>query len=387
MKYFVYSVLTIFGLAQGSLRAEEKALYSRILFLGDSITQHAPKENLGWSGTWGMAASSQDKDYVHQFLARLDKIQNGATPTVWIAAEGGGKVTDKIPLIPHLSDFHADLAVIQLGENDNQDVSENGFQKPYGQLLQAIREGNPKARILCFGVWGPPKGNPIKDAMIREECRKYGASFVDMRSVNAENANRAATEKLFSHPGVAWHPGDRGMSAYAEALWRVFSNPSTADEASVTEVALAHKAILLEERWGDPLLLSWKKSPPVEEKDGKVTANISVPSPSQDAMYLASLDAAELRGQSLIVRTRVKGEGISEKPKAWNGIKLMFRVKDAEGQINYPQYKLQTGTFDWMPIEWAIRIPDNAIIVDLSIGLEQVSGTVWFDAIQISTQR
>ena len=34
----------------------------RVMFLGNSITYHEPKEEIGWYGSWGMAASSKESD-------------------------------------------------------------------------------------------------------------------------------------------------------------------------------------------------------------------------------------------------------------------------------------------------------------------------------------
>lgn len=45
----------------------------RVLFFGNSITRHGPKESIGWSGDWGMAASCREKDYVHLVISELDK--------------------------------------------------------------------------------------------------------------------------------------------------------------------------------------------------------------------------------------------------------------------------------------------------------------------------
>ena len=36
-----------------------------VLCVGNSILAHGPSESIGWSGNWGMAASSADKDYYH----------------------------------------------------------------------------------------------------------------------------------------------------------------------------------------------------------------------------------------------------------------------------------------------------------------------------------
>jgi hypothetical protein len=48
----------------------------RILFLGNSITRHPPLEKIAWSNDWGMAASAEEKDYVHLADALLIAMKN-----------------------------------------------------------------------------------------------------------------------------------------------------------------------------------------------------------------------------------------------------------------------------------------------------------------------
>ena len=204
----------------GKADAAKPATYRRILFVGDSITKSAPQvAKLGWAGNWGMAASAEDKDYVHLFLNRLAKEQGGDRPTYLVAGGRGGKIPDKVAVKQQFTDFKADLAIVQLGENDAENVTVEGFQRPYEEILQAIRAGNPEAKIICMGVWSPPQGNPTKDKFIKAACQAYGATFADMSAANPKPENKAEAENRFSHKGVNWHPGDKGMEAYSQAIW------------------------------------------------------------------------------------------------------------------------------------------------------------------------
>lgn len=42
----------------------------KILFVGNSITKHAPKADINWLNDCGMAASQTDKDYAYKNTAR-----------------------------------------------------------------------------------------------------------------------------------------------------------------------------------------------------------------------------------------------------------------------------------------------------------------------------
>lgn len=351
----------------------------RLLVIGDSISKHQPNATLGWEGNWGMAASSEDKDYVHLFLARLAASQAGKEPELLICAEGGGTLAAQAAQCERFKAFGADLAIVQMGENDNKEVDEAGFQRPYEEILEAIKAGNPKARILCAGVWTPPYGSAAKDALIRKACEKTGAVFVDLGSANSVPANKAGSENRFSHPGVNWHPGDKGMQAYADALWLGWTDPKRASQPSLSATA-GPTTLLLEEKWDGKSELKWKPEPDTEKGTLKLTSdNADVRVGTE-----IPLPADRCTGRLVIVETRVRGENLSEKPQPHNGVKLMLLLKNAEGEDNFPQADIPVGTFDWKPVRWTLRMPDNIVSAKLRLGMENITGTAWFEPIKIS---
>ena len=44
----------------------------RVLFIGNSITRHEPAPDIGWYGSWGMAASVKN-DYAHVIISKFEE--------------------------------------------------------------------------------------------------------------------------------------------------------------------------------------------------------------------------------------------------------------------------------------------------------------------------
>jgi hypothetical protein len=99
-----------------------------------------------------------------------------------------------------------------------------------------------------------------------------------------------------------------------------------------------------------------------------------------------SLPVERVRGCQILIRSRVRAEKVSAKPNSWNGIKCMLAIEAPAGR-QWPQAQIDTGTFDWRDAVFSVRVPPDATGMTLVLGLEEVTGTVWFDDVRISVKR
>ena len=193
----------------------------KVLFLGNSITLHGPAPNIGWTGNWGMAASTREKDYVHLLLDRIAKAAGGK-PAVMVKniADFERRQSD-FNLSDGLKDelaFEADLIVIAIGENaasPKTDDAKAKYSAAFANLLAELKKrGQPTLFVRsCF--WA----DPAKDQIMKKACEDAGGVFVDNGKLGGDESNYARSERKIEHAGVAGHPGDKGMQAIADTLW------------------------------------------------------------------------------------------------------------------------------------------------------------------------
>ncbi len=184
----------------------------RILIVGNSITRHGPKEDIGWSGDWGMAASAPEKDYVH----RLHTMLTDANEDVYIRIrqcafwERNYLNEDILSNYVGEKDFCADIVVFRLGENVPAELKP-AFQQKLEEFINYICPKSGKVIFTtCF--WA----NEIVDDAIKAVASARGDVCL--------NGNFAVDEKMmalgkFEHSGVAAHPSDEGMEAIANSIF------------------------------------------------------------------------------------------------------------------------------------------------------------------------
>lgn len=187
----------------------------RILFVGNSITLHGRKPEIGWDVEWGMAASAEENDYVHRTMAGVWKTFPNADFAIaqqatWERSFWLGEAS----LLPSAEarDWKPHVVIIRLGENTLPELLKNG---DYAEALVHLARfyGGETAEYLVTDEFWP---NEAKDDALRRAAEMLNAAFVRISDLG-ERAEMKAYG-LFEHAGVAAHPGDRGMQAIADRI-------------------------------------------------------------------------------------------------------------------------------------------------------------------------
>lgn len=184
----------------------------RILVVGNSITRHGPKADIGWDHDWGMAASALEKDYVHRLFAMLTENGQDVYMRIRQAAywERNYLKQDVLSNFEEEKTFQADIVIYRLGENVLEE------DKPYFKeaLEKFIAYVCPKTGKTLFTTcfWK----NPIVDKAIEEVAKERKEVCIDC-NFSVEEKNMALGQ--FEHGGVAMHPSDAGMEEIAKAIF------------------------------------------------------------------------------------------------------------------------------------------------------------------------
>ncbi|MBU1823139.1 MAG: beta-galactosidase, partial [Bacteroidetes bacterium] len=201
--------------------------YKKVLFVGNSITNHGPLAEIGWNGSWGMAASSQENDYLHRVMAEIRKTTPEAIHdqmnTIGFERDWKNFNYDQIS---YHKVYAADLIIMRFGENVNDwEVESGDLRTSYLRLLDAIAV--PKSKIILTTTFW--KNRDRFNAMIQSIAAERNLVVANLTDLSDDPSNKAYG--LFSNPGVAEHPGDKGMAAIAGRIFKLLeTNPAPTPE-------------------------------------------------------------------------------------------------------------------------------------------------------------
>lgn len=193
------------------------------LAIGNSITKHSVCDY--WWGTWGMAASTQDKDYPHLVNAMLTERFGPVTTEIINLSVWETQSYDRAQTLATLDkylDENLNLVTIQLGE-DCYDMTT--FENDYIEMIRYIGSKAPNAHIMVLGdVWDFPPRDELKLAA----CVKSEIPFVDLAEMKDNPLYQCGLgtvvygddgqQHVVEHVGAAKHPGDQGHQFMADKI-------------------------------------------------------------------------------------------------------------------------------------------------------------------------
>lgn len=208
--------------AENQVKKDENVFYLgnenapfRVAVLGNSITRHGPCAEIGWSGLYGMAASCEEKDYVHLLAARLKR--DGVDCRLMVNQISEWERTFArfdLSKLDAIREFSADAILFRCGENVAAAEDKNVFRECLQEMIAYIDPNrSPVVFTTCFWKY------PALDECIRSGAAAYGAEAVELGDLGDDPAMKAVG--LFEHSGVAAHPGDAGMQAIADRIYPV----------------------------------------------------------------------------------------------------------------------------------------------------------------------
>jgi len=178
-----------------------------------------------------------------------------------------------------------------------------------------------------------------------------------------------------------------GFVFFASADCMAQALPGKTGEARVGDVVLKMDFDKPEERekFTKAPWAKWVK----EGDKGPTVLFVDVPNTEKPGHYKINMpfDVTAYKGMSLHFQCMAKTEKVTQPPQPYNGVKyMMHTVSTAAGQ----QWKNQDkvfGTFDWKKLSFNMSIPDDLISGDISLGLENSTGKVWFKDIVVIVSR
>ncbi|MDR1270668.1 MAG: glycoside hydrolase family 5 protein [Planctomycetaceae bacterium] len=158
-----------------------------------------------------------------------------------------------------------------------------------------------------------------------------------------------------------------------------FVSSINADEVKIGDV------VFRESFDADRLPEGWSVSNPKYVLPVENAVQVNLPTDGQDKNASASkqLSVEKLLGTRLKITAKVKANQVAAPPNSWNGIKVML-VLDAPDGKRWLQQNNLFGTFDWKTIRFDVAVPKNATSATLVLGLENTTGQVFIDEIEIT---
>lgn len=188
----------------------------RVLFVGNSITLHGPRPQIGWTNNWGMAASARERDYVHLLQGRIAKVSKDSQCGLLQVADSFERGFWKPEWscgarYAGLEGMGLDVVVFFFGANVPIEYDRGALKgaRSFGRALEELADWlDPKGSALKVVVQGF-YGRPVLEREKVELAKRRGFVYLPIEAFR----DRPDVKGMFSHPN------DRGMELIADTIW------------------------------------------------------------------------------------------------------------------------------------------------------------------------
>ncbi len=220
-----------------------------IFIIGNSLSRHAPRPDIGWQLDNGMAATEPEKDYAHIIRKRVSEL-TGREADLTISRMN---MEANMAGLPVKMPEHADIVILQVGDNYKGKLAPEEARKRYGNMLKTLKETYPGAVIVAVSDW---RSGPTE--LMRTAAAANDIPWVSIKAIGQNPKMSAAAEKHFSAWAINWHPGNAGMAAIADEIWKtlkplLLNRPAAKDAAGTTGIVPEPQEVTLLEEGGLPV--------------------------------------------------------------------------------------------------------------------------------------
>lgn len=206
------------GQNAADVKGDANSSRPRVLIIGNSITRHGPRPEIGWTNNFGMAATSIEKDFAHLLAKNVKSMHPYASFALAnVAATFERRFQSGIDLerdFGWMRDWKPDAVVLFFGANVPHEY-ERAPDGRFGQELEKLRnylaDGKRTKFLFVEGFYS----RPVLDGEKRALARKYGDVWVPLADIRARNDVR----------GRFNHPNDNGMRLIADRIWDRLEQP------------------------------------------------------------------------------------------------------------------------------------------------------------------
>lgn len=194
----------------------------KILVIGNSISVHAIDAHLPWGRISGMAASSENNDYVHLLMSNISDKKKVAVEFIVLNLSEfeRGFEEFEISRLYRYAQFQPDYVIFQLGENVKNEVFPAKYDSFLYSYVNLVNYFPNSKKIVCLPFWP----NQYKIELLKAAAKKTGSTISDLAKLGGDERNFARSERAFNNKGIGIHPGDTGMYNIANVIYLSFDS-------------------------------------------------------------------------------------------------------------------------------------------------------------------